>query len=316
MLYNRIKIRFLLYPLSALLFLCMQSSCIEEDNLDTDQQIAGVQIKAASFNIRFDNPDDGYTSWDNRRKGVVKFLDVEDPDILGLQEVLKNQLDYIDLRLSDHDYVGIGRDDGKAAGEFAPVFYKRERFQLIDSGTFWLSETPDKPSMGWDALINRICTYAFLKDQKTGKDIHFYNTHYSHVGDIARRESAGLILHYIDSLSQNVRVILTGDFNAEPDSEPYQEITKYGLKDSYYADVTFGPEGTYNGFDIFDSHDRRIDYIFFRGYHPEKYYTSNVLINNNFLSDHFPVFSVLEYRTWNNDLDLLYKAKTQILPTT
>ena len=173
MLYNHFNMRIFLYPLSALLCLSMLSSCTEKDNLNADQLMAGVQIKALSFNILLDNPDDGYTGWDNRRIEVAKFLDIQDPDIIGLQEVLKNQLDYIDKRLTDYDYVGVGRDDGIAAGEFAPVFYNSDRFRLIDSGTFWLSETPGKPSMGWDAQINRICSYAFLKDQKTRKDIHF-----------------------------------------------------------------------------------------------------------------------------------------------
>lgn len=173
MLYNHFNMRIFLYPLSALLCLSMLSSCTEKDNLNADQFMAGVQIKALSFNIRFDNPDDGYTSWVNRRLEAAKFLDIQDPDIIGLQEVLKNQLDYIDKRLSGYDYVGVGRDDGIAAGEFTPVFYNNDRFGLMDSGTFWLSEMPGKPSMGWDTQINRISTYAFLKDQKTRKDILF-----------------------------------------------------------------------------------------------------------------------------------------------
>ena len=286
--------------LPALFLLGILSSCAEGNNANADQELAGVQIKASSFNIRFDNLDDGYTSWSNRRLKVVQFLGIESPDIMGLQEVLKNQLDYINKRLSDYDYVGVGRDDGIAAGEFTPIFYRRDRFKLLDSGTFWLSETPDHPSKGWDAQLNRICTYAFVKDKQTGKAIHFYNTHFSHVGHLARKNSAKLIMNYIDSLSKDVQVILTGDLNAEPDSETYKEIIDNGMKDSYKSDLVFGPVGTYNGFDIFDRHDRRIDYIFSRGFDSKKYYTSNVLVNNNFLSDHFPVITVLEYSALNH----------------
>jgi endonuclease/exonuclease/phosphatase family metal-dependent hydrolase len=204
-------------------------------------------------------------------------------------------LEYIHKRLSEYEYVGVGRDDGDKAGEFVPVFYRKERFKLMDKGTFWLSETPRTPSVGWDAQLKRICTYAFLQDKKTGKKLQFYNTHFSHVGESARTNSASLIIHYIDSLSQAGRVILTGDLNAEPDSPPYKTIKENGMKDSYNSGLNFGPYGTYNGFDIHGPYRRRIDYIFHKGFHSKSYQSINLLIDNRYLSDHFPIWSTLEY---------------------
>jgi len=254
-------------------------------------------IKACSFNIRFDNPDDGFNNWENRRKNVVNFLGVEQPDVIGFQEVLASQLEYIETRLTDYTRIGVGRDDGVSAGEFAPVLFRTGRFELKDSGTFWLSETPEVPSIGWDAVIKRICTYVFLKDTESGKEIHFYNTHFSHVGPLARLRSAELIMNRISEESEGVRVILTGDLNTEPGSDPYNEIIDGGLADSYESDLRLGPVGTYNGFRLTGTHDRRIDFIFFRGFQSRYYVANSIVIDNQYLSDHFPIIALLEYRS-------------------
>lgn len=252
-------------------------------------------LKACSFNIRFDNPDDGYNKWENRRKNVVIFLGIEKPDVIGFQEVLVHQLAYIHQRLVDYEWVGVGRDDGAEAGEYAPVFFRKERFELNDEGTFWLSEEPDKPSIGWDAQIKRICTYAFLTDIKTGKKIHVYNTHLSHVSSKAREESVELIIDKIAGQSSGARVILTGDFNTEPGSDAYNVVIEGGLADSYESEVRLGPVGTFNGFRITGFHDRRIDFIFIHGFHSKYYVANSMLIENQYLSDHFPVLSLLAY---------------------
>lgn len=279
----------LFFFITIIVYLFLSQSCSKESKeLNQD-------IKACSFNIRFDNPDDGFNQWDNRRKNIVLFLGVEKPDIIGFQEVLVNQLEYLELRLTDYSRVGIGRDDGIEKGEFAPIMYLDDRFMLLDSGNFWLSETPAVPSLGWDALINRICTYAFLQDRLSGEEIHVYNAHFSHVGSEARLNSAKLILDSIAVNSQDARVILTGDFNTEPGSSPYNEFIQNGLLDSYETDLKLGPEGTFNGFTLTGTYDRRIDYIFFRGFEPEYYVTNSMVIDNQYLSDHFPVIALLKY---------------------
>lgn len=254
-----------------------------------------VRIKACSFNIRFDNPGDGFNQWENRRKNVVVFLGVEKPEIIGFQEVLVNQLEYLELRLNNYTRVGVGREDGIDQGEFVPIMFLEDRFTLLDSGNFWLSETPGEPSLGWDALIKRICTWVILEDRLSGEEIHVYNTHFSHVGSEARYRSAELIMDSIASKSSDARVILTGDLNTEPGSRPYDEIIDGGLKDSYESDLKLGPEGTFNGFTVTGNYDRRIDYIFYRGFESEYYVTNSMLIDNQYLSDHFPVISMLEY---------------------
>lgn len=273
------------------------AGCSEEVPGNGDANEVNIpELWVTSFNIRFDNPSDGSNSWDSRKENVYSFLALKEPDIMGLQEVLNGQLEYLEKRLSSYERIGVGRDDGLTEGEYAPILYKRDRFELIDSGNFWLSETPSEPSVGWDAVIKRICTYVVLEDTESNEQIHFYNTHFSHVGPEARSQSAQLIMDSIRSISDHCRVILTGDLNTRPNSSPYNIIIESGMKDSYDSRIRFGPVGTYNGFDVFGPHTRRIDYIFFRGFASKKYVTSSELIDRNYLSDHFPVSALLEYR--------------------
>ncbi len=271
------------------ILLLLTHSC-EEKNTPENHK-----MKVCSFNIRFDNPGDGYNRWENRREDVVTFLNIEQPDLIGMQEALLNQLEYIEAELPKYSRVGIGRDDGEEAGEFSPILFKNERFKLNSTGTFWLSETPEKPSIGWDAQIKRICTYAFLTDRKTGHAVHVYNSHFSHVGVTARYRSAQLIVDSIQAKSAGVRVILTGDFNTEPNTTPYSEFIKGGLADSFDSELKLGPVGTYNGFNVTDKYYRRIDYIFTIGFNSVYYITYGIITGNSFLSDHFPVIAQMEY---------------------
>jgi len=280
-----------------LLGVLLITGCTEEIPGNGDANEVNIpELWVSSFNIRFDNPSDGSNSWDSRKENVYSFLALKEPDIMGLQEVLHGQLEYLEKKLPSYERVGVGRDDGETRGEYAPILYKRNRFQLIDSGNFWLSETPSEPSVGWDALIKRICTYVVLEDKESDEQIHFYNTHFSHVGPEARSRSAQLIIDSIQAISRGSRVILTGDLNTRPNSSPYNIIIESGMKDSYDSRVSFGPVGTYNGFDVFGPHTRRIDYVFFNGFSSKKYVTSSELIDRNYLSDHFPVSALLEYR--------------------
>ena len=150
-------------------------------------------INAMSFNIRYDNPEDGAQNWHHRKENVVRMLNFYDLDIIGMQEVLVSQLNYLKDNLKDYQAIGVGREDGKEKGEFAPVFFRKDRFKELKSGTFWLSETPEKVSKGWDAALERIATWIVLKDKTTGKDFIFMNTHFDHRGKQARIESAKLL---------------------------------------------------------------------------------------------------------------------------
>ena len=272
-------------------------SCETTENIDESIKIKVTpQVKASSFNIRFNNPADGVNNWDNRKEHVVSYLQLEELDIIGMQEVLNDQLIYLRENLPGYTQVGVGREDGDTGGEYAPVFFDSVRFTLESSGTFWLSETPDQPSVGWDAVLERICTYAYLTDLATGEELHVYNTHYDHIGSTARTQSSQLIMDYIQENSQRVRVLLMGDLNAEPDTEPYSIIQSGGLEDSFESEINFGPVGTWNGFNTTGPFSRRIDYIFFTGFKSKLYKSDDVTINGNYLSDHFPVISILEYR--------------------
>ncbi|MGJ3234007.1 endonuclease/exonuclease/phosphatase family protein [Marivirga sp.] len=264
-----------------------------------DEIISTPSLKVSSFNIRFDNPSDGSNRWINRRGDVLNFLLIEELDIIGMQEVLYSQIKFLDENLSTYQRVGIGRDDGEQAGEYAPIYFDTNRFNLLDSGNFWLSETPEVPSIGWDAVLNRICTYVRLFDTESDQEIYFYNTHFDHVGGTARLRSASLIRDSIQTkIDQGVRVILTGDLNVVPGSTPYEVFNEF-MTDSYESDLKLGPTGTYNGFNLDGSHNRRIDFIFTTGFKPMTYESVSTVVNNRFLSDHFPVISKIEYRPVN-----------------
>jgi endonuclease/exonuclease/phosphatase family metal-dependent hydrolase len=255
------------------------------------------QLKISSFNIRFDNPQDGPNNWQNRKEQVVAYLQAENSEIIGMQEVLNGQFEYLSAQLTTYSSYGIGRDDGLTAGEYAPIYFKTDRFNLLDSATIWLSETPDQPSRGWDAVINRVCTYLSLEDLETGEIIDVYNTHYDHVGTVAQLRSSELITELIATQSADHRVLLTGDMNVEPGSSPYNVLENSRLQDSFDSPIKFGPLGTFNGFTVGGVYNRRIDYVFHsEGFFPAVYETVDKTADSNYLSDHFPVVTLLEYR--------------------
>ena len=226
-----------------------------------------TSLKVGSYNIRYENEGDAGrgNGWEDRLPYVCAMLRYERPDIFGSQEVLVDQLhDMLDA-LPDYDCVGVGRDDGKEAGEFERVFWRRDRFGLLDKGWFWLSETPEKPGLGWDAACIRICTWAYLKDKDSGKRIWFFNLHMDHVGVVARAESAKLIVRRIESMCKpSEYVFVTGDFNVDQANEIYRTFTQSEvLTDSYEtAADRFAPNGTFNGFDPNSFTSSRIDHIF------------------------------------------------------
>jgi len=204
-------------------------------------------LKVMSFNIRLNVDSDKENSWTNRKQDVADLLSYYHPDYFGVQEALPEQMKDIKNGLKNYDYVGVGRDDGKEKGEFSAIFYDTERLQMVKSGTFWLSETPEKPSKGWDAALNRICTYALFRDKESKKEFMALNLHFDHVGNVARVKSSELILKKIKELNpKNLPVTVTGDFNLTEDSEPIK-IMSQNMKDSFYHSEIkhYGPRNIY-----------------------------------------------------------------------
>jgi len=245
-----------------------------------------------SYNIRYDNNWDIENSWKIRRNKISQILVQYSPSIIGIQEGLLNQVHYIDSSLIDYDYVGVGRDDGKMKGEFCAIYFDTTRYVLLKNSTFWLSETPDTISVGWDAALERICTYGLFKDRITKEEFWVFNTHFDHIGVVAREKSSELILKRINKINhQSLPVILMGDFNSIPNSSPVKEI-KTELSDALQISLgkLQGPRGTFNGFNEDLPIEKRIDYIFTNDLKVLSYTHINDRLNNNrHISDHLPV---------------------------
>ena len=245
-----------------------------------------------SYNIRYDNNWDIENSWKIRRNKISQILVQYSPSIIGIQEGLLNQVQYIDSSLIDYDYVGVGRDDGKKKGEFCAIYFDTTRYVLLKNSTFWLSETPDTISVGWDAALERICTYGLFKDRITNKEFWVFNTHFDHIGIIAREKSSGLILKRIKKINrQSLPVILMGDFNSIPNSPPVKELITE-LSDALQISLQklHGPRGTFNGFNEDLPIEKRIDYIFTKNLKVLSYtHVNDRLDNNRHISDHLPV---------------------------
>lgn len=255
-------------------------------------------ITAMSFNIRYDNPNDNENSWENRKEEVTECINYYHPNILGIQEGLYNQVEYILNNTSNYSYIGVGRDDGIKKGEFSAVYYDTTILELISQYTFWLSNTPDQVSVGWDASMERICTYGHFSDKNTGHDFHIFNTHFDHMGAKARKKSAKLIMSKIKEMGiVNSAVMVMGDLNSEPNSKPVKVLMKklddpiMVLKNNYS-----GPIGTFNSFDPETIPKKRIDYIFTSNLHILSFsHIDDKRKNNLCISDHLPVIIELEY---------------------
>lgn len=259
------------------------------------------QMNIVSFNIRYNTPNDGENAWPNRIEMASALLKFHDADIFGLQEALIGQIEDIQNNLPDYEWFGIGRDDGEKAGEFSPLFFKKSKFILLKHGTFWLSENCEKPGLGWDAACNRVVTWGKFQSKVTGKQFLVFNTHFDHIGVEARKNSAFLIRDKIKEISNNqgLPVILTGDFNLTPKSEPIQLIKGF-MKDSrdISEEPPYGPKGTFTGFNInADLSSQRIDYIFVQGgIKVLKYATLTDFKEHRFPSDHLPVFVKIQLK--------------------
>ena len=247
-------------------------------------------LTVMTYNIRYDSRNDGQNRWENRRELLVNQVLFHQPDILGTQEVLDNQLRYLNRALEDYDYVGIGREGGDQ-GEFSALFYNDRKLRVEDSGTFWLSPTPGEVSTGWDAALPRIVSWARFRRLETRESFMAFNTHFDHVGEQARLESARLLVSSISRLNRdNLPVVVTGDLNLTPDTEAIGILTDY-LHDSYaQSPVRLGPTGTYTGFDYDAPAERRIDYVMVsQGVRVQRYAVLSDAVDRRFASDHFPV---------------------------
>lgn len=261
-------------------------------------QINITPVKIMSYNIRYANVNDAEkgNGWEqHRREKIVDLINHYDPDLLGVQEALKHQIDYLLEELPEYAFIGVGRNEGKMEGEFSAILYKKGRFEPLKQNTFWLSTTPDKPSKDWDAALPRIATWGHFKDKENNNNFYYFNTHFDHIGQQARTESAKLIVEKINGIAGNKPIILSGDMNATPDTEPY-EILSNALKDA--AEISqkpaYGPEGTFSGFDLrSDEEFRRIDYIFVDNMAVLSYETIADFNGNKFPSDHLPVMAVV-----------------------
>lgn len=280
-----------IYVLLALIASTLFCACGEKE----------IKVNVMSFNIRMDNPEDSLNNWKYRKDVAAQIIKDQNIDIVGTQEVLYNQLQDLLERLPDYNYVGVGREDGKQKGEYAALFYKKERFEEEDSGTFWLSETPDVAgSKGWDGACERVASWAVLKDKETGKKIFAINTHLDHVGETARQKGVTLLIDRAKELSNGLPVIITGDFNAERESSVIKHAldpnNSMQLFDSYaIASTTDNAKWTFHDFGKLPEEERPyIDYIFVnKSVIVDEYKVMDEKLNDIYLSDHCPIVAKL-----------------------
>ena len=281
-----------------LIVAALVSSCQsdEDPNYEPNGYEKVSYYKIISFNVRYSSaPEiDGDNRWELRRDASLKMVAEQKPLAMGLQEACPDQIDFLDLNLTGYKHIGVGRDDGKRAGEMMAIYYDTTRLTLLDSGTFWLSETPEKVSLGWDAACNRTCTWGHFKMNDSDFEFLYFNTHLDHVGSLARKNSIKLIVAKMTELNpDNVPVFLSGDFNSTTD-DPIFDPLKASLKDAREVSAISHKIITYNGFGtVTDNPNTRkewvIDHIFFSGVNPMAFRVLNGNYGVPFISDHYPI---------------------------
>lgn len=290
------KLNFLLLAATVCL---LMSSAIGQSNK------ASVEVRVMSYNIRYGTANDGENHWDKRKDFLIETIKAFNPDLLGTQETLGFQRDYLAEKLSGYDVLGVGRDNGKEAGEMTALYFKRNRFEKLDGGHFWLSETPNIPgSKSWDTSLTRMVSWVKLRDklQPKAKPLMFFNTHFDHRGEQARVEAAKLIRRKVVEAAKTCRVIVTGDFNAGEDTQPYRaffglnEGGKSPLRDVYRLmhPTRAANEGTFSSFKADQTSGPRIDWI---GVSAEwkvvKAEIDRTQRNNQTPSDHYAMTAIL-----------------------
>lgn len=266
---------------------------------------AGAPLRVMTFNIRYNNPGDGINAWPNRKEWVAKLIRFHDADVVGVQEALYGMLADLDTLLPEYSRVGVGRKDGMNAGEFSAILYKRNRIEMLENKTFWLSTNPEAVGVkSWDAALERIATWGRFRDRATGCTYLHLNTHFDHVGEQARQESAKLIRQRLTGLSGSLPVIVTGDLNASPKSAAYTTLTS-GTVDGGFAPLidgyvssregNYGPTTSSNSFKEIGGN--RIDYIMVSsGIDVLKHGILTDRWDQRFPSDHLPVIASLSIR--------------------
>ena len=273
-----------------LLAMVTMASCSEEK----------LNVRWATFNMRLDTPADSLNNWKYRKERVAQYIQDMKLDVVGTQEVLQNQFNDLKSLLPDFEGVGVARDDGKETGEYSAVFYRKSVFDALDSGTFWLAENPDSVGMmGWDAVCVRVATWAKLQHKATGKIVMAVNTHFDHVGKVARRESALLIIRKIKEIVGDRPAVLTGDFNVTDQNEAYNTIVsnEFVLLDAHkVAEKTSGASYTFHGFDKVDMEKRsKIDFVFVTPQIKVLHSEVTPEVKEALLSDHNPQWTELEF---------------------
>jgi len=261
------------------------------------------ECRIMTFNIRVNVPSDSLNSWPYRRDMAASMIRFHRADILGVQEALAGQVEDLAERLPGYDWFGVGRDDGREEGEYMAIFYLRERFSVIRHSTFWLSENPDIPGRGWDAACNRVVTWGEFRDARSGKKFYHFNTHFDHMGDLAREESAKLLKRKIQEIAGNSEAAVTGDFNSTPNSIVYQILTRdstggsgFNLADARTVSLNphHGPTGTFTGFQFTGLLEKSmpIDYILItKNIQVIHHGTLSDTFDGSFPSDHMPVLA-------------------------
>lgn len=261
-----------------------------------------LKINVMSYNVRYDNPEDSLNSWQYRKDIAAQIIKDQNIDIVGAQEVLSNQLSDLSDRLPQYAALGVGREDGKEKGEYSPILYRKDRFDEVESGYFWLSETPEVAgSKGWDGACERIATWVILKEKESGKQVFAINTHLDHVGKAARQEGVTLLITRANELAKGLPIIITGDFNAEPGSDVVKHVlaedNPVRMHDSRKVAVVEGEnqegEWTFHGFGEVPAERREyIDYIFVSSQIiVDKYQVLPEKMNDIYLSDHRPIIA-------------------------
>ena len=229
-------------------------------------QKAPAEMNVATYNLRLSNLGDSLegNGWGQRAPYVAKLIQYHEFDIFGTQEGKYHQLEDLKAMMPEYEYIGVGRDDGARGGEYAAIFYKPERFELLDSGNFWLSTDTTRPNKGWDAECIRVCTWGKFHDKIADKTFVYYNLHMDHIGVVARAESAKLILEKIKAMPEKLPVMLSGDFNVDQNNESYMLLrSSVVIADAYTtADLVYANNGTFNAFETDGMTDERIDHIF------------------------------------------------------
>ena len=259
---------------------------------------SATSLSVMTFNMRYDNPEDGQNNWRFRRERIAGVIKAQEVDVLGTQELLSNQFNDLSGLLTGYQGVGVGRLDGAESGEYCAVFFRKDRFTLLDSGTFWLSETPEVVgSLGWDGACERIATWVVLRD-RDGRELFFIDTHLDHVGQVARDEGVSLLMKRIETLSGGRPVILTGDFNSEPGSSVVAHVQKDGvLRDAKaIAAQRSGTDWSFSDFgQIHEAERPLLDYIFVSGdIEAVRYEVLPDIFDGGYVSDHAPVMAVVK----------------------